>query len=427
MNILVIGSGGREHALVWKLAQSSRVSNIYAVPGNGGISELARCIDMDLSDIPGLIALARELDIDFVIVGPENPLAMGIVDAFEKAGIRIFGPGKDGALIEASKVFSKNLMKKHGVPTASFKVLQDYENAKGYLAGIAPPFVIKADGLCAGKGAYVIKEMAEAEKVLKDLMEERIYGEAGETVVIEEFLPGIEASYLVFTDGKSILPMIAAQDHKPLLDSDEGPNTGGMGAYTPIPFMSDAMEEEIKETIMHKTIAAMRQDGVTYKGVLYGGLMFSKGRPYVIEFNARLGDPETQPILFKMESDLLPIMEACVSGSLENIEEIRWREGVAVCVVVTSRGYPEKPEKGKLISGLEKLRGLDDVMVFHSGTKKIDGRYYTAGGRVLGVTALGADYRSAIQKAYEAVAEISFDGMHYRKDIGLKALRANQT
>lgn len=424
MNICVIGSGGREHALCWKLAQSKDVDTIHCIPGNGGISDIARCHDLNIGDIQGIIDFTRKMKIDLVVVGPENPLAAGIVDAFEQKGIPIFGPVARGAAIEASKIFSKELMKESSVPTAPFEVFDAYTDAEKYIDARKPPFVIKADGLCAGKGAYVIKDMAEAHAVLKDLMVNGIYGDAGRKVVIEDFLPGIEASYLAFADGKTILPMPASQDHKPLLDNDLGPNTGGMGAYTPIPFINDVLDHEIRETIMLRTIAAMGRKGIPYKGVLYGGLMFSGGKPYVIEFNARFGDPETQPILFKMESDILPVLIACVEGKLDKVKDITWKDGVSVCVVLTSAGYPEKPEKGKVIHGLDRLSGANDVMVFHAGTKKAGGEYVTSGGRVLGVTALGPTYEAAIQKAYDAVSRIEFDGMYYRKDIGKKALVA---
>ncbi|MCK9227873.1 MAG: phosphoribosylamine--glycine ligase [Syntrophorhabdaceae bacterium] len=422
MNVLVIGSGGREHALSWKIAQSKDIKKLYCTPGNGGISDVAECHDINATDITGLMDFARNMKIDLVVVGPENPLAEGIVDAFQKKGIPIFGPVAQGAAIEASKIFSKELMRESSVPTAPFRVFDDYERAREYIEARQAPFVIKANGLCAGKGAYVIKDLAEAGPVLKELMVNRIYGDAGRKVVIEEFLPGIEASYLAFADGNTIVPMPASQDHKPLLDNDLGPNTGGMGAYTPIPFIDDDLDREIRETIMLRTIEAMRNKGIPYKGVLYGGLMFSGGRPYVIEFNARFGDPETQPIIFKMKSDLLPVLVACVEGKLNDIEEIVWKDGVSICVVLASGGYPEKPEKGKAIRGLDKLAGRDDVMVFHAGTKKVNDRYITSGGRVLGVTAIGPTYDDAIKKVYEAVTVIEFDGMFYRKDIGRKAL-----
>lgn len=421
MNVLIIGSGGREHALAWKLSQSKDADRLFCVPGNGGISDVAECHDLNVSDTAGLIDFAKRMKVDLVVVGPENPLAGGIVDAFEEKGIPIFGPVARGANIEASKIFSKELMKASGVPTAPFKIFDDYSKAIAFIEKKEPPFVIKADGLCAGKGAYVIRDMEEAKGVLHNLMVTEIYGSAGKRTVIEDFLPGIEASYLAFADGETILPMPASQDHKPLLDNDLGPNTGGMGAYTPIPFINDAMDRDIRENIMLKTIASMKEMGIPYKGVLYGGLMISRGKPYVIEFNARFGDPETQPIIFKMESDLLPVLVASVEGKLKDIKEIKWREGVSVCVVMASGGYPERPEKGKIIRGLDQFNSEKDIMLFHAGTRKAGNEYFTSGGRVLGVTAIGTDYEDAIRKAYDAVEKISFEGMQYRKDIGRKA------
>ena len=423
MKVLVIGGGGREHALVWRLSQSKRVNTIFCIPGNGGIAEMATCVDMNVSDTDGLISFSKKEKIELVIVGPENPLASGIVDSFEKEGIPIFGPRQKGALIETSKVFTKELLDKYRIPTAPFKIFSDYDKAEKYLKRLKPPYVVKADGLCAGKGAYVITDQAEGESVLKDLLVNLIHGDAGKNVIIEDFLPGVEASYLAFTDGKSILPMLASQDHKALLDDDKGPNTGGMGAYTPIPFISKDMEEVINQNIMLKTIQALRSEGVVYKGVLYDGLMLSGGTPYTLEFNARLGDPETQPILFKMESDILPIVLACVEGKLNTIEHIKWKEGISICVVIASGGYPDKPQKGKVIRGLGDLKNRKDVMVFHAGTKKVGNDFYTSGGRVLGVTATGKTYEDAIKKVYDAVSCIKFEGMQYRKDIGAKALK----
>ncbi|HOE17923.1 MAG TPA: phosphoribosylamine--glycine ligase [Syntrophorhabdaceae bacterium] len=422
MNILVIGGGGREHAIIWKLSQSKDVDTIYCIPGNGGISDIAECVAMDVDNTSDLLDFSARKHIDLVIVGPENPLAEGIVDMFEKKGVPIFGPNKRGAMIEASKIFAKELMRQYGIPTAAFRVFDRYDDAGRYLGSLTPPYVIKADGLCAGKGAYVIQDQEEGRSVLSDLMVKGIHGDAGKKIIIEEFLPGIEASYLAFTDGTSMLSLLTSQDHKPLLDGDNGPNTGGMGAYTPIPFVNEAVERDIKARIMERTIAAMREKGIVYKGVLYGGLMLQESDPYVIEFNARLGDPETQPILFKMESDLLPILMACIEGKLHRINDIKWKEGVSICVVVASKGYPDKPEKGFVINGLERLKERRDVMVFHAGTKKADGRYYTSGGRVLGVTAIGSSYEDAMKRVYEAVSMVEFDGMHYRKDIGAKAL-----
>ena len=423
MNVLVIGSGGREHAIVWKLSQSKNIKDIYCIPGNGGIEDLAVCHDIKLNNFEELISFSRGKKIDLVVVGPENPLADGIVDAFTKAGIPIFGPTKKAAQIESSKIFAKELMKKYGVPTADFKTFFNFEEAKKYLNNINPPYVIKADGLCAGKGAYVVRNNNTGIETLRQLMIELIHKDAGKKVVIEEFLSGIEASYLSFTDGFTTLPMIPSQDHKPLFDDDRGPNTGGMGAYAPIPFIDNSMARFIDKEIMDKTIHALKEEGALYKGVLYAGLMLIDKKPYVIEFNARFGDPETQPVLFKMESDILPFLIACIEGNLKNIKEIKWKEGVSVCVVIASRGYPDKPEKGYIIKGLEDLKDRKDVMVFHAGTRKESGKYYTSGGRVLGVTVMGDNYRDAIRKAYDAVSCIEFEGMHYRKDIGAKALK----
>lgn len=422
MRILVIGGGGREHAIVWKLCNSPAVEAIYCVPGNGGIEEIATCVGMDMGDFDGLIALVKQESIDFVIVGPEGPLADGIVDAFEPRGIPIFGPKKDAALVETSKVFAKRVMEKHGVLTAPFKVFSDYGEAKRHVMQIAVPFVIKADGLCAGKGAYVIQDKTEGLRVLKDLLVNRVFGKAGKSVVIEGFLKGVEVSYLGFSDGKSVLSLLPSQDHKTLLDNDQGPNTGGMGAYTPVPFLSPDLEKEIDESIMRRSVRALAEGGVTFKGVLYAGLMLNENGPYVLEFNARFGDPETQPILFKMESDLLPFLTASVEGSLDRAGPISWKSGVSICVVLASRGYPDKPERGKRIYGLEDLEGRHDIMVFHAATKRDGKAFYTSGGRVLSVTAIGDSYEDAIRKVYDAVGCIKFEGMQYRTDIGRKSL-----
>ncbi len=422
MKVLVIGSGGREHALVWKLSQSRLVDSIFCAPGNGGISDIADCVDISANDIEGLLRFAKQERVGLVVVGPENPLASGIVDLFKKTDIPIFGPCMDGARMEASKIFSKKLMEENGIPTAPFRPFVDYGEAARHLSEITPPYVIKADGLCAGKGAYVIWDSKEGEKVLRDLMVDRIYGDAGARIIIEGFLPGIEASYLAFTDGKTILPMLPSQDHKPLLDNDKGPNTGGMGAYTPVPFVDRDLEDVINARIMRKTIEALASKGIEYKGVLYGGLMIKDRDPYVVEFNARLGDPETQPILFKMESDIVPILLACTEGKLDTVPEIKWKPGVSLCVVLASKGYPDAPEKGKIIEGLADLRGTDKAMVFHAGTKKTGNEYYTSGGRVLGVTGIGETYGDAIRNVYDAVSCIRFEGMQFRKDIGAKAL-----
>ncbi|MCX8021416.1 MAG: phosphoribosylamine--glycine ligase [Syntrophorhabdaceae bacterium] len=422
MKVLVIGGGGREHAIVWKLSQSKRVDDIFAIPGNGGISEIARCIEIDGNDIDGITSFAKRERIGLVVVGPEAPLSLGIVDRLDRMDIPTFGPIQRGALIETSKIFSKNLMEKYNIPTAPFKTFSDYNSAREYINDLKPPYVIKADGLCGGKGAYVISDGGEALSVLKGLMVDGIYGDAGMRVVVEDFLKGIEASYISFTDGKTTLPMLPSQDHKTLLDGDRGPNTGGMGAYTPVPFIGPDMEKKIDREIMDRTVHALEGEGIHYRGVLYAGLMFKdKKEPFVLEFNARMGDPETQPILFKMESDLYEIIMACIEGRLKEVGSIRWKEGVSVCVVLASKGYPERPEKGKVIYGLNNLKNIKDVMVFHAGTKRVGDRFVTSGGRVLGVTAIGDSYRDAINKAYEAVSSIEFEGMQYRKDIGSKA------
>ncbi|MGD0229295.1 MAG: phosphoribosylamine--glycine ligase [Syntrophorhabdales bacterium] len=425
MRILVIGSGGREHALVWKLAQSPKAGALFCAPGNGGISQIASCIDIDATDIDGLLAFARKERIGLVVVGPEGALAAGIVDRFEAAGIPIFGPCEAGSRIETSKVFAKALMEKYGVPTASFRTFDAFDEAVAHIGTLSPPYVIKADGLAAGKGAYVIDEADEGEGVLRSLLVDRVHGEAGKRVIVEEFLSGVEVSYLAFSDGSSMRRILPSQDHKALLDGDRGPNTGGMGAYTPVPFVGQALEDDIDETIMKRTVEALAHEGIPYRGVLYGGLMIHGTRPSVLEFNARFGDPETQPILLKMASDLLPVVSACAEGDLRKAGPLDWKDGVAVCVVVASRGYPDRPEKGKLIRGLGELEGQKDVVVFHAGTKRVGKDYYTSGGRVLGVTAHASTYAEAIRKVYEAVSCIEFEGMYFRRDIGRKALDAD--
>ncbi len=422
MKVLVIGGGGREHALAWKLASSPDVGTVYCSPGNGGISDIAQCLDLNLLDFEGVSQFCHKERIELCVVGPENPLAAGIADYLTSAGIPVFGPSAKGALIEASKIFAKTLMGKNAIPTAGFVSFDAFPAAKAYIEQIEPPYVIKADGLCAGKGAYVVHSLSEGAMILDNLMVREIYGEAGKKVIIEEFLKGIEASYIAFTDGKTVLPMLPSQDHKPLYDDDRGPNTGGMGAYTPIPFVDSELEKTINETIMEPVVKAMAQEGIVYKGALYGGLMLQGRMPYVIEFNARLGDPETQPLLFHMESDVLPFLNASVHGRLDKTGPILWKKGVSVSVVLASRGYPEKPEKGKIIHGLSELQNNGNVMVFHCGTARSGKDYVTSGGRVLAVTARGDTYKEAIQTVYDAVQSIHFDGMQYRKDIGKKAL-----
>jgi len=422
MKILVIGGGGREHALCWKLAQSPLVEKVYCAPGNAGIAKEAECHCLPVTAFDGLVFLAKKEKIDLTVVGPEDPLARGIVDYFEKEGLRIFGPNAAAAKIEASKVFAKELMRKYGVPTAAFEVFDDPEIALAYIEKKGAPIVVKADGLAAGKGVIVCRTLEEAREAVKKIMIDKAFGEAGNRVVIEECLFGEEASFMVITDGETILPLPTSQDHKPLLDGDKGPNTGGMGAYSPAPVVTEALAEEIMETIMRPTIQGLAKEGTPYRGVLYAGLMISEGKPYVLEFNCRFGDPECQPIVMRLKSDLAELIMAAMEGNLaEKTIEVDPR--AAVCVVMASEGYPGKYEKGKLIKGLSEVPEREDVKIFHAGTARRGRGYVTAGGRVLGVTALGEDIPEAIEKAYSTVKKISWGGVYYRMDIGAKALK----
>jgi phosphoribosylamine---glycine ligase len=421
MKVLVVGGGGREHALVWKVAQSPKVTKIYAAPGNAGIAQLAECAPIKTEDIPGLLTFARSNAVDLTIVGPEGPLSMGIVDEFTKAGLRIFGPSGNAAAIEASKWFSKDLMKKYRIPTAEYGVFTDKAAAEAYIYEKGAPIVVKADGLAAGKGVVVAETVAEAIKALDLIMSQKAFGTAGDRVVVEECLKGEEASFMAFTDGKAVVPMASSQDHKRVFDADKGPNTGGMGAYSPAPIVTKKLERKIMETIMVPTVQAMEKEGRLFKGVLYAGLMIHDSEVKVLEFNARFGDPETQPVMARLETDLIEIIEAILAGKLTKLD-IKWKPESAVCVVMASGGYPGKYEKGKEIKGLEKAAGHKNVMVFHSGTSLKNSKIVTDGGRVLGVTGLGAVVAAAIDNAYAGVREISFDGAHYRRDIGARAL-----
>lgn len=421
MKVLVIGGGGREHALVWKLAQSRHVDKIYCMPGNAGISEIAECIDVS-NDFEALLDFVKYEWIDLTIVGPEDPLSKGIVDLFEKEGRRIIGPTKEASRLESSKVFAKDFMKRYGIPTAEYKVFTSYLHAEDYIRIKGAPIVIKADGLAAGKGVFVAKTIDEALESLRLIMKERVFGEAGDRVVIEEFLEGEEASFMAFCDGKTVIPMVSSQDHKRVFDNDEGPNTGGMGACSPAPVVTEEIERIVMNKIMFPAIRGMRAEGIRYKGILYAGLMIKDGRPYVLEFNCRFGDPETQPVLTRLQSDLIDISFAIIEERLSEVE-IKWRPEASVCVVLASKGYPGKYEKGKIIKGLEKLKGLEDLFVFHAGTAYNNGDIVTSGGRVLGVTALGKDIAEARQRAYEAIGNIHFEGMHFRKDIALRAIK----
>lgn len=418
MQVLVIGRGGREHAIIWSLQKSDKLEHMYCAPGNAGIAGLAECVPIDEQDYDGLLKFAEEQRIDLVIVGPEVPLFGGLVDVFELAGIPVFGPRQNAAVIEGSKVFTKDLMQKYGIPTAAYASFSNYEEARNYLIRQKTPIVIKADGLAAGKGVVVAATLEEAEQALKDMMVNRAFGEAGNQVVIEEFLQGQEMSILAFVNGKVVRPMVPSQDHKPVYDGDRGPNTGGMGTYSPVPHIPASVVDEAVRTILQPTADAMVSEGRPFRGVLYAGLMITEDGPKTIEFNARFGDPETQVVLPRLKTDLLDIFLATVNGNLEQMQ-IEWSDEAAVCIILASGGYPDAYEKELPIQGLEDVK---DAVVFHAGTAEKNGKTVTAGGRVLGVTALGQDLSGARAKAYAAVQQIQFEGKHYRTDIGQKAL-----
>ncbi len=422
MKILVVGSGGREHALCWKLSQSPLVEKVYCAPGNAGIALDAECHPIPATDFASLADLVQEKGIDITLVGPEDPLAKGIVDYFEERGLKIFGPSSKAAQIEASKVFAKELMAKYDIPTATFEVFDDPEKALAYIERKGTPIVVKADGLAAGKGVIVCHSLEEAQEAVKKIMVDKVFGEAGEKVVVEECLFGEEASFMVITDGQTILPLPTSQDHKPLYDGDRGPNTGGMGAYSPAPVVTEDLAEEIMETIMRPVIEGLAKEGIPYRGVLYAGLMISNGRPYVLEFNCRFGDPECQPLMMRIKSDLAALIQAAMEGRLSD-QKLEIDPRAAVCVVMASKGYPGKYEKGKRIYGLSQVAKMKNVKVFHAGTARRGRGYVTAGGRVLGVTALGKDIPEAIKRAYDAVSKIFWNGVYYRTDIGAKALK----
>ena len=422
MKVLVIGSGGREHTLVWKITQSPKVSKVYCAPGNAGISRLAQCVNIDADSIEKLVDFAQKEKIDLTVVGPELPLSQGIVNEFNKQGLRIFGPSKEAAEIESSKVFSKYLLKKYNIPTANYQVFQNIEKALDDIKKQTFPLVIKADGLAAGKGVFIVKNLSQAKDALNALMEEKKFGEAGRQVIIEEFLEGEEVSILAFCDGKTVIPMVSSQDHKKIFDNDLGPNTGGMGAYSPVPFYPDEFEKRVLEEILKPTVKGLQNEGKEYKGVLYAGLILTEEGPKVLEFNARFGDPETQVILPRLKTDLIDILNAVIDSTLHKIN-IQWEDNAAVCVVVASGGYPGKYQKGKVISGLDRLEKMKDIMAFHAGTKFQDDQVVTSGGRVLGITAWDDTISKAKEKAYKAVKEIYFEDMYYRKDIAAKAIK----
>ena len=420
MKVCVIGNGGREHALAWRLSISPNVTKVYAIPGSAAMSDCAELVGIDWQQSDHLISFLKENQVDLVVVGPEAPLVAGLADVLNKAGIPVFGPSKTAAQLEGSKVFAKDLMKKYNIPTAAYGVFHKVDEAKTFIAQTGAPIVVKADGLAAGKGVVVAMTVDEANAAVEDMLSGNRFGDAGSTVVIEEFMEGEEASLLAFVDGKTVVPMIASQDHKRIFDGDKGPNTGGMGTYAPAPVLTDALRDEAMKTILEPMVAAMGKEGMPYVGCLYAGLMITDEGPKVVEFNARFGDPETQVVLPLLDSDLGQIMMACATGTL-TADMVKWKDSSAACVILASKGYPETSSKGDVISG--DIKQYDTTIVFHSGTKLVGENYVTNGGRVLGVVGLGKDLRTALDRAYGRIAHIDFEGMQYRTDIGAKAFK----
>jgi phosphoribosylamine---glycine ligase len=424
MKILVIGSGGREHALVWKISQSPIVTKLFCAPGSAAIGELAQCLAINPEQIEKLADFAEKEKIDLTVVGPELPLTLGITDLFESRGLRIFGPNKTAAQLEGSKAFAKEILQENNIPTATFGTFTDQVAAKQHIERHPAPYVIKADGLAAGKGVVISLTINDALDVVDKILVKKVFGEAGEKVVIEEFLEGEEVSFMVLTDGQHILPLASSQDHKRVFDNDQGPNTGGMGAYSPAPVVTPAVQKRIFDEILNPLLTGLKKKGITYRGVIYVGLMITKTGPKVLEFNVRFGDPECQPIMMRLKSDLVSLLEVTIEEKLNQVQP-EWYEDPAICVVLSSRGYPGTYDKGYEIRGLDKLRHWDKGFVFHAGTAKENGRWLTSGGRVLGVTARGSDIGNAVKNAYAAVSQISWDGMHYRKDIARRAILRN--
>ena len=418
MRVLVVGGGGREHALAWKIAQSPLVKKVYCAPGNAGTASVAENIEIPADNVNALLQLATVTGIGRTVVGPEQALVKGIVDSFEESGLRVFGPSQRAAEIEGSKVFCKDLMKKYGIPTARYESFDSPDQVKLFTKE-DEPVVVKASGLAAGKGVILCSNGEEARSAVQSIMQEKAFGNAGNQVVIEEFLTGQEVSLLAFTDGKTVLPLDSAQDHKAAFDGDKGPNTGGMGAYSPTPIFTDELKQQVIDEILIPTVRAMAKENRYYRGILYAGLMLTESGPKVLEFNARFGDPETQPIMMRIKSDIVPIFEACIDGTLST-QTLQWKQEPTDCVVMAAKGYPNSYEKGKEITGLS-LNDNQQAVVFHAGTKLENGKVLTDGGRVLGVTAMGSDINEAIKNAYSAVDKIKWDGIHYRKDIGNKA------
>lgn len=426
MKVLVVGSGGREHSLVWKIKQSSKVVKVYCAPGNAGIQRLAECVDISATDVKGLCDFAQQEGIDLTVVGPESSLVEGIVDSFEANGLRIFGPTKDAAILEGSKVFTKEFLEKYNIPTAEFKVFKDRKKAKKYIEKKGAPIVVKADGLAAGKGVIVAHTVKEAKDAVDLIMSEKAFGDAGDKVVIEECLVGEEASFIAFTDGKTVLPLPTSQDHKAIYEDDKGPNTGGMGAYSPAPVVTSQIADYVMEKVMIPTVKGLEAEGRPYKGMLYAGLMIDSNKINVLEFNCRFGDPEAQPLLMRLKSDVIDIFDACIDGTLDKVD-MKIDPRPTVCVVMSSGGYPGSYEVGKIIKGLTNAAKVSGVQVFHAGTSIKNNRTVTNGGRVLGITAVGKNLSEAIGRAYTAVDQISWTGAYCRRDIGAKALRRTET
>jgi phosphoribosylamine--glycine ligase len=422
MKVLVIGGGGREHALVWKLRQSPRVTRLYCAPGNGGIAQEAECMAADVKSLESMVAVAQQVQPDLTIIGPELPLTLGVVDEFQRRGWPTFGPTRAATQLESSKSFAKEFMQRHRIPTAHYAICKSVDEVRAALSHFHAPVVVKADGLAAGKGVVIAKTKEEAASVALEMLSGKMLGEAGARVVLEECLQGDELSFLVFSDGERVVPLVAAQDHKRVGDGDTGPNTGGMGAYSTQTIVDEKMLDWLVHHIAQPVVAGMKVEGAEYKGVLYCGLMMTARGPMVLEFNCRFGDPETQPILMRLESDLVDALEASVGGRVSN-GDFRWSPDASVCVVIASGGYPGTFEAGKRIAGLEQTGGLEGVKVFHAATSKREDVYFTSGGRVLGVTARAADLANAVQRAYQAVSTIGFEGMHYRTDIAARALK----
>lgn len=417
MKVLIVGSGGREHTIAWKVAQSPRVEKIYCAPGNAGIEEYAQCVDIGAMEFEKLAAFAKEEQIDLTVIGMDDPLVGGVVDVFEQEGLRVFGPRKNAAILEGSKAFSKDLMKKYGIPTAAYENFTDPEEALAYLETAKFPIVLKADGLALGKGVLICQNLEEAQAGVREIMEDKKFGDAGNTMVIEEFMTGREVSVLTFVDGKTIKTMTSAQDHKRAMDGDQGLNTGGMGTFSPSPFYTPEVDEFCKKYIYQPTVDAMAKEGRPFKGVIFFGLMLTGEGPKVLEYNARFGDPEAQVVLPRMKNDIMDVFEACIDGTLDQLD-LQFEDNAAVCVVLASEGYPVSYEKGYPIRGLENFRDKDGYYVFHAGTKKKDGQIVTNGGRVLGVVAKGEDLKKARANAYEAIKLVEFDNKYYRHDIG---------